>query len=82
MTRSRLLADAEGLILDAECRLDLVKQLDPGREYLAQAIVDDAVRAYVTMKTAPRITARVRAQVAAYYTRASLLSQALNAPLQ
>jgi len=82
MTRAQLLAQAEGLILDAEQMRDCVARVDPSREYLAQAVIDDAVRAYVLMETSSRITARIRMEVSAYYVRAKFMSDALNAPIQ
>ena len=82
MTRAQLLAQAEGLILDAEEACDRMAQIDPSRVYLARSVVDDAVRAYVLIETSARLTARVRMQLSAYYVRARFLSDALNAPLQ
>lgn len=82
MTRARMLLDAQELIIEAEAMRDRVMKVDPSRVYLARAVVDDTVRAYVEMESASRITAKVRTRAFAYLQRAKLLTDALNAPIQ
>ena len=81
MTRAQLLEQAEGLILDAEEMRDRVEANEPKRVYLAKAVIDDAVRAYVLLQTA-KSTSHVETEVAALYLRANLLTQALLSPVQ
>jgi len=81
MTRAQLLEQAEGLILDAEEMRDRVEANEPKRVYLAKAVIDDAVRAYVLLQTA-KSTSYVETEVAVLYMRANLLTKALLSPVQ
>lgn len=81
MTRARLLSDAEALIADSERMLDVTERVSPDRAYLARAVLDDAIRAYVLLTSSRRMR-DVEPEVAALYVRADIMSRALLSPVQ
>lgn len=83
MTRRELLAQVEGLLVDAKDRRERIALSYPDRLPTAQLMVDDMVRAYSLIESYPRYPkGRRELEINSRLARALVLSEALNADPQ
>lgn len=80
-SRKRLLQDALELLEQARDLFDDIRADQPERIATAQLLVDDALNAYLIIETS-EMKQRDRMEIVSRMTRACVLSEALQRPLQ
>ncbi len=81
ITRSRMITDAESLLIDAENRKAAVAEFEPDRLPLAQAILNEATHVLLLCLSS-RLCLKDRQEIVASLRRARDLSDALQRPIQ